>query len=165
MSGDPSTGAGYTLAKEPSKAGAIEAAKKDLHAFTLNTSGQYQVEIPYLPGDISSYYYMLSGDARKDAEYAVAIYHTTASSIANANTDNTVHVFSDDLPSGEKNFQRQFATRLLVTNIQNRLFVQKTDTEGKPVDGAKFGLYKADQVKMDANGKVMLNGEQTPFDT
>ena len=162
---DPSTGAGYTLAKEPSKAGAIEAAKKDLHAFTLNTSGQYQVEIPYLPGDISSYYYMLSGDARKDAEYAVAIYHTTASSIANANTDNTVHVFSDDLPSGEKNFQRQFATRLLVTNIQNRLFVQKTDTEGKPVDGAKFGLYKADQVKMDANGKVMLNGEQTPFDT
>ena len=165
VSGDPSTGAGYTLAKEPSKAGAIEAAKKDLHAFTLNTSGQYQVEIPYLPGDISSYYYMLSGDARKDAEYAVAIYHTTASSIANANTDNTVHVFSDDHPSGEKNFQRQFATRLLVTNIQNRLFVQKTDTEGKPVDGAKFGLYKADQVKMDANGKVMLNGEQTPFDT
>jgi len=165
VSGDPSTGAGYTLAKEPSKAGAIEAAKKDLHAFTLNTSGQYQVEIPYLPGDISSYYYMLSGDARKDAEYAVAIYHTTASSIANANTGNTVHVFSDDLPSGEKNFQRQFATRLLVTNIQNRLFVQKTDTEGKPVDGAKFGLYKADQVKMDANGKVMLNGEQTPFDT
>lgn len=165
VSGDPSTGAGYTLAKEPSKAGAIEAAKKDLHAFTLNTSGQYQVEIPYLPGDISSYCYMLSGDARKDAEYAVAIYHTTASSIANANTDNTVHVFSDDLPSGEKNFQRQFATRLLVTNIQNRLFVQKTDTEGKPVDGAKFGLYKADQVKMDANGKVVLNGEQTPFDT
>lgn len=165
VSGDPSTGAGYTLAKEPSKAGAIEAAKKDLHAFTLNTSGQYQVEIPYLTGDISSYYYMLSGDARKDAEYAVAIYHTTASSIANANTDNTVHVFSDDLPSGEKNFQRQFATRSLVTNIQNRLFVQKTDTEGKPVDGAKFGLYKADQVKMDANGKVMLNGEQTPFDT
>ena len=164
VSGDPSTGAGYALAKDPSMAGAIEAAKKDLHAFTLNTSGQYQVEIPYLPGDISSYYYMLSGDARKDAEYAVAIYHT-ASSIANANTDNTVQVFSDDLPSGEKNFQRQFATRLLVTNIQNRLFVQKTDTEGKPVDGAKFGLYKADQVKMDANGKVMLNGEQTPYDT
>ena len=163
VSGDPTKG--YTLAKDQGKAGAIEAAKAEPHVFTLNTSGQYQVEIPYMPGDISKYYYLLSGDARKDAEYAVAIYHTTASSIANANTDNTVHVFSDDLPSGEKNFQRQFATRLLVTNIQNRLFVQKTDTEGKPVDGAKFGLYKADQVKMDANGKVMLNGEQTPFDT
>ncbi len=164
VSGDPSTRAGYTLAKKPSMAGAIEAAKKDLHAFTLNTSGQYQVEIPYLPGDISSYYYMLSGDARKDAEYTVTIYHTTASSIANANTDNTVHVFSDDLPSGEKNFQRQFATRLLVTNIQNRLFVQKTDTEGKPVDGAKFALYTSSQVTTE-NGKVMLNGEQTPYDT
>lgn len=165
VSGDPSTGAGYTLAKKPSMAGAIEAAKKDLHAFTLNTSGQYQVEIPYLPGDISSYYYMLSGDARKDAEYAVTIYHTTASSIANANTDNTVHVFSDDLPSGEKNFQRQFATRLLVTNIQNRLFVQKTDTEGNPVDGAKFGLYKSTQVTTDANGKVVLKDGQDPYDT
>lgn len=164
VSGDPSTGMGYTLAEKPSKAGAIEAAKKDLHAFTLNTSGQYQVEIPYLPGDISSYYYMLSGDARKDAEYTVAIYHTTESSIANAKPENTVHVYSDGIADGT-NFKRQFATRLLVTNIQNRLFVQKTDTEGKPVDGAKFALYKADQVKMDANGKVMLNGEQTPFDT
>lgn len=165
VSGDPSTGMGYTLAEKPSKAGAIEAAKKDLRAFTLNTSGQYQVEIQNLPGDISKYYYLLSGDARKDAEYTVAIYHTTASSIANANTDNTVHVFSDDLPSGEKNFQRQFATRLLVTNIQNRLFVQKTDTAGKPVEGAKFGLYTADQVTTDANGKVVLKGEQTPYDT
>ncbi|MED9910572.1 MAG: FctA domain-containing protein [Collinsella aerofaciens] len=165
VSGDPSTGMGYTLAEKPSKAGAIEAAKKDLHAFTLNTSGQYQVEIQNLPGDISKYYYLLSGDARKDAEYTVAIYHTTASSIANANTDNTVHVFSDDLPSGEKNFQRQFAMRLLVTNIQNRLFVQKTDTAGKPVEGAKFGLYTADQVTTDANGKVVLKGEQTPYDT
>lgn len=164
VSGDPSTGAGYTLAKEPGTAGAIEAAKKDLHAFTLNTSGQYQVEIPYLPGDISKYYYLLSGDARKDAEYTVVIYHTTASSIGDATPENTVHVYSDDIADGT-NFKRQFATRLLVTNIQNRLFVQKTDTEGNPVDGAKFGLYTADQVTTDANGKVVLKGEQTPYDT
>lgn len=165
VSGDPSTGMGYTLAEKSSKAGAIEAAKKDLHAFTLNTSGQYQVEIQNLPGDISKYYYLLSGDARKDAEYTVAIYYTTASSIAEARMDNTVHVFSDDLPDGKENFRRQFATRLLVTNIQNRLFVQKTDSEGKPVDGAKFGLYKSTQVTEDANGKAVLNDEQTPYDT
>lgn len=164
VSGDPSTGMGYTLAEKPSKAGAIEAAKKDLHAFTLNTSGQYQVEISNLPGDISKYYYLLSGDARKDAEYTVAIYHTTESSIANAKPENTVHVYSDGIADGT-NFKRQFATRLLVTNIQNRLFVQKTDTEGKPVDGAKFALYTSRQVTTDANGKVVLKGEQTPYDT
>lgn len=163
VSGDPSTGAGYTLAKKPSMAGAIEAAKKDLHAFTLNTSGQYQVEIPYLPGDISKYYYLLSGNDRKNAEYTVAIYHTMASSIGDATPENTVHVYSDDIADGT-NFKRQFATRLLVTNIQNRLFVQKTDTEGKPVDGAKFALYTSSQVTTE-NGKVMLNGEQTPYDT
>lgn len=164
VSGDPSTGAGYTLAKEPGMTGAIEAAKKDLHAFTLNTSGQYQVEIQNLPGDISKYYYLLSGDDRKDAEYTVAIYHTTASSIGDATPKNTVHVYSDDIADGT-NFKRQFATRLLVTNIQNRLFVQKTDTEGKPVDGAKFGLYKSTQVTTDANGKAVLDGDQAPYDT
>lgn len=164
VSGDPSTGAGYTLAKEPGMTGAIEAAKKDLHAFTLNTSGQYQVEIQNLPGDISKYYYLLSGDARKDAEYTVAIYHTTASSIGDATPKNTVHVYSDDIADGT-NFKRQFATRLLVTNIQNRLFVQKTDTEGKPVDGAKFGLYKSTQVTTDANGKAVLDDDQAPYDT
>lgn len=163
VSGDPTKG--YTLAGAQGMAGAIEAAKKDLYAFTLNTSGQYQVEIPYLLGDISKYYYLLSGDARKNAEYAVAIYYTTASSIADANTDNTVHVFSDDLPGDQVNFKRQFATSLLVTNIQNRLFVQKTDTEGNPVDGAKFGLYTDGQVTTDANGKVVLNGDQIPYDT
>lgn len=164
VSGDPSTGGGYTLAKEPSMVGAIEVAKKDPHVFTLNTSGQYQVEIQNMPGDISKYYYLLSGDARKDAEYTVDIYHTRASSIGDATPENTVHVYSDDIADGT-NFKRQFATRLLVTNIQNRLFVQKTDTEGKPIDGAKFALYTADQVTADANGKVVLKGEQTPYDT
>ena len=162
VSGDPTKG--YTLAKDQGKAGAIEAAKAEPHVFTLNTSGQYQVEIPYMPGDISKYYYLLSGDARKDAEYTVAIYHTMASSIGDATPENTVHVYSDDIADGT-NFKRQFATRLLVTNIQNRLFVQKTDTEGKPVDGATFGLYKADQVTTDESGKVVLKGEQTPYDT
>lgn len=162
VSGDPTKG--YTLADTSGKAGAIEAAKAEPYVFTLNTSGQYQVEIPYMPGDISKYYYLLSGDARKDAEYTVAIYHTTASSIGDATPENTVHVYSDDIADGT-NFKRQFATRLLVTNIQNRLFVQKTDTEGNPVDGAKFGLYTADQVTTDANGKVVLKGEQTPYDT
>ena len=161
VSGDPSTEGGYTLTKESSMDGAIKAAKKDLHAFTLNTSGQYQVEIPYLPGDISKYYYLLSGEARKDAEYTVAIYHTTASSIGDATPENTVHVYSDDITDGT-NFKRQFATRLLVTNIQNRLFVQKTDTEGNPVDGATFGLYKA---TTDANGKVVPKDDQGPYDT
>ena len=163
VSGDPTKG--YTLAGAQGKEGAIEAAKKDLHAFTLNTSGQYQVEIPHLLGDISKYYDLLSGGARKDAEYAVAIYYTTASSIAGAEMDNTVHVFSDDLPGDQVNFKRQFATSLLVTNIQNRLFVQKTDTEGNPVDGAKFGLYTDGQVTTDASGKVVLNGDQIPYDT
>lgn len=164
VSGDPTKG--YALADTPGVAGAIKVAKAEPHVFTLNTSGQYQVEISDLPGDISKYYYLLpEADRAQDVEYAVGIYYTKENSVAKAGPENTVHVFSDDLPDGNVNFQRQFATRLLVTNIQNRLFVQKTDTEGNPVDGAKFGLYTADQVKTDANGNIALDGDQTPYDT
>lgn len=164
VSGDPTKG--YALADTPGVAGAIKVAKAEPHVFTLNTSGQYQVEISDLPGDISKYYYLLpEADRAQDVEYAVGIYYTKENSVAKAGPENTVHVFSDDLPDGNVNFQRQFATRLLVTNIQNRLFVQKTDSEGKPVDGAKFGLYKSTQVTEDANGKAVLKGEQTPYDT
>lgn len=164
VSGDPMKG--YALADTPGVAGAIKVAKAEPHVFTLNTSGQYQVEISDLPGDISKYYYLLpEADRAQDVEYAVGIYYTKENSVAKAGPENTVHVFSDDLPDGNVNFQRQFATRLLVTNIQNRLFVQKTDTEGNPVDGAKFGLYTADQVKTDANGNIALDGDQTPYDT
>lgn len=172
VSGDPTKG--YTLADTSGKAGAIEAAKAEPHVFTLNTSGQYQVEIPYMPGDISKYYYLLpEADRTQDAEYAVGIYYTNKNSVAKAKEENTVQVFSNDLPDDQVNFQRQFATRLLVTNIQNRLFVQKTDTEGNPVNGAKFGLYTADQVKTDENGKVVtdengkvvLKDDQSPYDT
>lgn len=164
VSGDPTKG--YALADTPGVAGAIKVAKAEPHVFTLNTSGQYQVEISDLPGDISKYYYLLpEADRAQDVEYAVGIYYTKENSVAKAGPENTVHVFSDDLPDGNVNFQRQFATRLLVTNIQNRLFVQKTDTEGNPVDGAKFGLYTADQVTTDESGKVVLKGEQTPYDT
>jgi len=164
VSGDPTKG--HALADTPGVAGAIKVAKAEPHVFTLNTSGQYQVEISDLPGDISKYYYLLpEADRAQDVEYAVGIYYTKENSVAKAGPENTVHVFSDDLPDGNVNFQRQFATRLLVTNIQNRLFVQKTDTEGNPVDGAKFGLYTADQVTTDESGKVVLKGEQTPYDT
>lgn len=164
VSGDPTKG--YALADTPGVAGAIKVAKAEPHVFTLNTSGQYQVEISDLPGDISKYYYLLpEADRAQDVEYAVGIYYTKENSVAKAGPENTVHVFSDDLPDGNVNFQRQFATRLLVTNIQNRLFVQKTDTEGNPVDGAKFGLYTADQVKTDANGNIALDGDHTPYDT
>lgn len=154
---------GYTIADKPNMLGAIEMAKKDPHAFTVNTSGQYQVEIPFLPGDVSKYYYLMDEASRNDAQYVVAIYHTTAGSIGGATPENTVHVYSGDIADGT-NFQRQFATRLLITNIENRLFVQKTDASGNPLAGATFGLYTPDQVDVAADGTASIKGDVTPFD-
>lgn len=161
IAGDPM--GGFAISDKPSMPGAIEMAKRDPHVFVMNTSGQYQVEIPFLPGDISKYYYLMDEASRSDAEYAVAIYHTTANSIGGATPENTVRVYSDDIEDGT-NFQRQFATRLLITNIENRLFVQKTDTSGAPLAGATFGLYTPDQVEVAADGTASIKGDVAPFD-
>lgn len=119
MSGEPIKG--YTVEPTGGIAGAISAAKKDGHPITLNSSGQLQVELTDLPGDITKYYFMLDEDEKNKAQYTVAVYYTEAGSIAGATEDNTWRVFSDDFP-------RQFSARLYIPNIQNRLIDYRRST-------------------------------------
>ena len=58
-------------------------------------------------------------------------------------------------------FQRQFAMSLYVPNIQNRLLVQKTDEEGKPLDGATFALYKQSDATI-TDGTYTIQNEANP---
>lgn len=152
MSGDPIKG--YTVETEGGIAGAIAAANKDGHPILLNSSGQLQVELTDLPGDITKYYFMLGDNEKSQSEYTVAVYYTTAGSIADAKNDGTTwRVFSDD-------FDRQFSARLYIPNIENRLYVQKDDGAGNYLAGADFSLYTADQV---VNGQL-IEGAQA-YDT
>ena len=52
---------------------------------------------------------------------------------------------------------------LYVPNIQNRLLVQKTDEEGVPLDGAKFSLYKQEDITVDEQGNYQISEEKTPI--
>ena len=148
---------GYKLCSAHGIAGAVEAAKSaDTSVFAVNTRGDYEVTVRSLPGDIEKYAAMLKDKSK--SEYTVAVYHTTASSLAEATTDNTSMVEYQAT-------NRQFSTVIHLTNVQNRLFVQKVDDLGEPVNGATFQLYKADDVTGDSPSTYAIRPGATPYDT
>lgn len=150
---------GYKLCSAHGIAGAVEAAKSaDTSVFGVNTKGDYEVTVRSLPGDIETYAAMLQDEDKSKAEYTVAVYHTTASSLAEATTDNTSMV-----PYQTTN--RQFSTVIHLTNVQNRLFVQKVDDLGKPVNGATFELYQAKDVTGDSPSTYAIKSGAEPYDT
>lgn len=155
VTGNPLSG--YTLCSTHGIAGAVEAAKPaDTNVFAVNTKGDYEVSVSSLPGDIETYAAMLQD--KSQADYTVAVYHTTASSLAEATIDNTSMVQYQTI-------NRQFSTVIHLTNVQNRLFVQKVDDLGKPVNGATFELYQAKDVTGDSPSAYAIKSGATPYDT
>lgn len=148
---------GYKLCSAHGIAGAVEAAKSaDTSVFDVDTKGDYVVTVRSLPGDIEKYAAMMTD--KSEAEYTVAVYHTTASSLAEATIGNTSMVKYQTI-------NRQFSTVIHLTNVQNRLFVQKVDDLGKPVNGATFELYKAEDVIGDSPSTYAIKSGAEPYDT
>ena len=148
---------GYMLCSAHGIPGAVEAAKSaDTSVFGVNTKGDYEVTVRSLPGDIEKYAAMMTD--KSEAEYTVAVYHTTASSLARATIDNTSMVQYQTI-------NRQFSTVIHLTNVQNRLFVQKVDDLGKPVNGAAFELYQAKDVTGDSPSTYAIKSGAEPYDT
>lgn len=148
---------GYKLCSKHGIEGAVEAAKSaDTSVFAVNTKGDYEVTVKSLPGDIEKYAAML--EDKSQSEYTVAVYHTTASSLAEATIDNTSMVQYQTI-------NRQFSTVIYLTNVQNRLFVQKVDDLGKPVNGATFELYQAKDVTGDSPSTYAIKSGAEPYDT
>lgn len=148
---------GYKLCSAHGIAGAVEAAKSaDTSVFDVDTKGDYVVTVRSLPGDIEKYAAMMTDKSK--AEYTVAVYHTTASSLAGVTIDNTSMVQYQTI-------NRQFSTVIHLTNVQNRLFVQKVDDLGKPVNDATFQLYQAKDVTGNSPSTYAIKPGVEPYDT
>lgn len=148
---------GYKLCSKHGIEGAVEAAKSaDTSVFGVNTKGDYVVTVRSLPGDIEKYAAML--EDKSQSEYTVAVYHTTASSLAGATIGNTSMIKYQTI-------NRQFSTVIHLTNVQNRLFVQKVDDLGKPVNGATFQLYQAKDVTGNSPSTYAIKPGAEPYDT
>lgn len=115
---------GYTLCSEHGIAGAVQAAKSaDTSVFAVNTNGDYEVTVRSLPGDIEKYAAMMTDQSK--AEYTVAVYHTTASSLAGATKDNTSMVKYQTI-------NRQFSTVIHLTNVQTVCLCKRSTTWASP---------------------------------
>lgn len=148
---------GYKLCSKHGIEGAVEAAQSaDTSVFGVNTNDDYEVTVGSLPGDIEKYAAMMTDKSK--AEYTVAVYHTTASSLAGATIGNTSMVKYQTI-------NRQFSTVIHLTNVQNRLFVQKVDDLGRPVNDAKFELYKAEDVIGNSPSTYAIKSGAEPYDT
>ena len=149
---------GWRVADREEMEAVLSAARENPYVFTLDASGSYKTEIINLPGDITKYYRMqqdIEDDTNESVEYKIYYYVTTGGSLEQATSANTYLVGS----ATTSGFDREFSTRLNVPNIENRLYVQKTDEANHPVNGAKFALYRANNscVHEDATtGKVTI---------
>ncbi len=137
----------------------LHAAKANPYVFQLTSDGSYQVTIENLPGDIETYYYICNDETT--AKYTVAYYYTKAENLDEATEENTrrIHSQSETHP-----LKRSFSMDLYITNIKNRLLVQKVDQAGKPLAGATFALYKAEDANVE-NGAVTIELDAEAYDT
>lgn len=116
----------------------------------------YAITVTNLPGEITSYYYLLGETEKQNTEYTVGFYYTKASSVQKATIENTWRVKNSD------EWSRVFSANVHVPNIKNRLFVQKLAPDGTAVAEAEFTLYRDDACtdKVGTLTTMNLNKEQ-----
>lgn len=157
VSGDPIHG--WHVEADSTWPSVLRAAKANPYVFQLTSNGSYQVTIENLPGDIKTYYH-ICGDADK-AQYTVEYYYTEANNLDEATEENTRRI---DSQSETHPLERIFSMDLYITNIKNRLLVQKVDQAEKPLAGATFALYKEEDVTVE-NGKATVQEGKQPYDS
>ena len=157
VSGDPIHG--WHVEPDSTWDSVLRAAKANPYVFQLTSDGSYQVTIENLPGDIETYYYICNDETT--AKYTVAYYYTEAENLDEATKGDTrrIHSQSETHP-----LERSFSMDLYITNIKNRLLVQKVDQAGKPLAGAGFALYKVEDVTVE-NGKATVQEGKQPYDS
>ena len=139
----------------------LAAARANPYIFTMGSGGRYQAEITNLPGDIATYYSLLG--TIDGAEYTVGYYYSEASSLEQVTSDNTYRISA--LEGQNDKIDRVFSVNLYVSNIKNRLMVQKVDDTGAPVTGAVFSLYKEGEVSIAQDGTIAIPDGAVPYDT
>lgn len=167
--GDPISGWKMPDLSSGITAGSMEdvlaAAKASPYTFAPDNTG-LRVNIEYLPGDLSQYYYIMkqndSENAETSASYTVAYYYTSADTIEGATAQNTVRldIDSEDMP--ENAISREFSVQVYVSNPKNYLVVQKVADDGTTLTGATFELYQDSQMLKDPEGNLVLDDKGNP---
>lgn len=138
---------GWSVATTNDNAAIIAAAQANQNAFTVGSGGAYQVEIDNLPGDITTYQYVIDSYGKNEnhdpAKYSVKYYWANEDSLEALGAGSTI----DELnPRGNgsagTSFDRVFSVMLNIPNIKNELSLVKTDVAtNDPINDVQFALY------------------------
>lgn len=107
-----------------------------------NARDLYEIEVENIPGKVEeSYPFNIDKENAEDSKYNVAFYYAEgATSLDDVDPENIVRLATQT--PNEAKFQRQYSVQIYVTNVLNRIRVQKTDWQGNRIDGAEFKLYQ-----------------------
>lgn len=119
----------------------------DAKPFLLQNDA-WSVDLGVLPGRVTEYPFMASD--LTTASFRVVYYlvdmpreqlEEQLKAGGSPITDDNIYMLESDGLKG--NFTRTSYAKMRVTNVENKLVVQKVDDEGAPVNGAVFDLYRA----------------------
>lgn len=160
--------------------------KGNRYELKMNSMGAYETTISELPGDIMSYSNVIIADNKgvsqedlmkalqDNVDYSISYYYTTGS-VEDANADNTSRLDTGILSSNPnaKAYEYQYAVSMVMTDVSNDLYVQKTDTDTTGfndkkhcLNGVKFALYKESDTTLLSRilpGEVSLKDGATPY--
>lgn len=152
---------GWKVASDSDNSSIWAAAKANDTFFKLDTSGAYALTIDDLPGDVTTYEYIIkqTNGVTTNAQYKVQYF--TAS-------DDGTNVQS---VTNTGDFTRTFSVTLAIANLELPApTLRKTDESGNPLAGVTFALYKTDAnfnkqgaalqtLISDAQGKLTVSDE------
>ena len=151
--GDPL--GGWHVAEDDSFESMKTAAEQTDATFSIASNGSFEADVDNIPGDVRKYAFFTG---EEDASYRGRYYYSRASNWDSIDANNTFPI------DNSSNFIRQFSATVYVTNILNRIAVQKVDDAGTPVDGAEMGLY-ADSAVDTSGGTPVLKQDAKPLET
>ena len=172
---------GWQLHEADTIEGALDGNRYELK---LNSMGAYETTLDELPGDIMTYSKVIVADNRgssveelaealqEKAKYSILFYYTTGD-INSADSSNTVRLDTGIMSqnSNVREFEYQYAVKLVATDISNDLYVRKFDeysttfnSQEHSVSGVKFALYSEDQTTLLSRlrGDVKLRDDAVP---
>ena len=154
--GDPYEG--WQFAKDESASSLATAGARNI--FTPGTSGAYEMTIENLPGDITTYEYMLKhhGGSANDAQYRVKYFYTTGD-LTDADDTNTFEV-NPEVAGSE--FTRAFSVTVNISNTKNELTVKKVDEiDSQPLAGAEFTLEGTTSTGVEVSNTITTGEDGT----
>lgn len=140
---------GWTIA-DNSQFDSIKAAyESNPYIFKPDRNGIYQQRIT-LPDDVKKYDIY----SNSNPQYLLKYYYSTQAEV----TEATLYELDKN-----KGFSYKFASDIQLSNIKNTFYLQKVDSEKKPLSNAEFAVYKSTDVLITSDGKKKLLDGAVPY--